>query len=156
LPDGSGLDFLRLVRAANPRVPALVLTGVIDHDVANAAFDLRAQYLVKPATPVQIRDFLQLTVANAVRADSLVEPELPRSTAIARQVRAWSVRYRLSPSEGNILAMAVSGHPRDGIAIARGCSALTIQKHISNLLRKTSDESFHDAVERLLRESAAG
>lgn len=48
LPDASGLDALHGVRAANPDVPVVVLTGRDDHDVAVAALRAGAQdYLIK-------------------------------------------------------------------------------------------------------------
>ncbi len=48
LPDGSGMQALRAVIAAAPRVPVVVLTGLSDSDVATAAMRQGAQdYLVK-------------------------------------------------------------------------------------------------------------
>jgi DNA-binding NarL/FixJ family response regulator len=48
LPDGSGMQALRSVIAAAPRVPVVVLTGLSDSDVATAAMRQGAQdYLVK-------------------------------------------------------------------------------------------------------------
>ena len=48
LPDGSGLQAVRSVIAAAPRVPVVVLTGLDDSDVATAAMRQGAQdYLVK-------------------------------------------------------------------------------------------------------------
>ena len=48
LPDGSGIQALRAVLAAAPRVPVVVLTGLADSDVATAAMRQGAQdYLVK-------------------------------------------------------------------------------------------------------------
>ena len=51
------------------------------------------------------------------------------------------------------MLLAAEGDNRHGIARTRACSELTIKKHISNLLQKTFDASFHEAVERLLREA---
>ena len=48
LPDGSGIQALRSVIAAAPKVPVVVLTGLSDSDVATAAMRQGAQdYLVK-------------------------------------------------------------------------------------------------------------
>jgi DNA-binding response OmpR family regulator len=59
LQDGSGLDVLSRIRAADRSVPALILTGNRDHDVINAAFDLRAQYLAKPRHARRSSSFLR-------------------------------------------------------------------------------------------------
>jgi DNA-binding response OmpR family regulator len=59
LPDCSGLDVLGRLRDVRRDIPALVLTGFPERDVANAAFDLGAAYLVKPTNPGQLRHFLR-------------------------------------------------------------------------------------------------
>src|SRR5450432_3152563 len=46
LPDGSGFEVLELARSMD--VPSLVLTGHLNRDFANRAFDLGASYVVKP------------------------------------------------------------------------------------------------------------
>jgi DNA-binding NarL/FixJ family response regulator len=147
LPDGSGVSLIATLSRMHASVPALLLTGFPDNDVANAAFDFGARYLVKPATTAQIEHFLFLAEAEAANSP---DP----SSAILNTARVWSDRYRLSSSESEILALAAEGQDRHAIATARNCSPLTIQKHVSNLLRKTADESFHDVIERLLREAA--
>ena len=48
LPDGSGIDVLARARVVHPRTPALILTGVLSSQVANAAFDLGAACVAKP------------------------------------------------------------------------------------------------------------
>lgn len=58
LPDGSGVELLAEWRPVYPDTPALVLTGCTDARVINAAFDLRADYLVKPAEPPRVLRFL--------------------------------------------------------------------------------------------------
>jgi DNA-binding response OmpR family regulator len=80
LPDGSGLDILKRVRTSQGAMPALILTGLLDRDVANAAFELRAQYLVKPATTSQLEQFLRLNQSSADDSSCLeggVRPDLP-------------------------------------------------------------------------------
>jgi DNA-binding response OmpR family regulator len=80
LPDGSGLDILKRWRTLQGAVPALILTGLLDRDVANAAFDLRAQYLVKPATTSQLEQFLRLIQSSADDLSCFeggVRPDLP-------------------------------------------------------------------------------
>ena len=65
LPDGSGLDVLEAARGTFAG-PALVLTGDESSRVANRAFDLRAKYLVKPATPARIATFLNDAMNDAL------------------------------------------------------------------------------------------
>src|ERR1700722_10555894 len=49
LPDGSGLDLLVDIRRAFPLAPVLMLTAHVDGPLVNAAYDLRAEVLNKPA-----------------------------------------------------------------------------------------------------------
>jgi DNA-binding response OmpR family regulator len=56
LPDGSGLDFLRQVRAApeHHALPVLVLTGEGEERVLNAVRRLDAALLTKPFSPTKL------------------------------------------------------------------------------------------------------
>src|SRR5579872_6977652 len=56
LPGGSGLALLRLARVRWPLVPAMLMTGYNDDKAANTAFDLRADYVIKPWKAQRIRD----------------------------------------------------------------------------------------------------
>jgi ActR/RegA family two-component response regulator len=77
LPDGSGLHLLSAVREKDATVPALVLTALLDHDVANAAVKLGAQYLVKPVEMTAVEAFVQQ--AQARQTDALLTVRQPVS-----------------------------------------------------------------------------
>jgi DNA-binding NarL/FixJ family response regulator len=139
LPDGSGLHILRETRRVAPYLPALIVTGLLDHDVANTAFELGAKYLVKPVETAHVESFFHQAVEPAARLQSALD----HSTA----------RFGLSEAESDILLLAVEGHDREAISAIRGGSALTLKTHIHNLLQKTGDESLSVAVERVLREA---
>jgi DNA-binding NarL/FixJ family response regulator len=142
LPDGSGLEILRQARDKAVHLPALIITGILDHDVANAAFELGAKYLVKPVEDTYVESFLYQTAHEAERVS-----RVPNALA------DWTARFGLSEAESDILRLSAEGHDRDTIARARGCSELTVKKHISNLLQKTGDSSVRHTVKRLLRET---
>jgi CheY-like chemotaxis protein len=59
LPDGSGLHLLEDARVSFPDTPAIVLTGSLEGDAINAAYDLGAAYLVKPVAVPRIQKFLE-------------------------------------------------------------------------------------------------
>jgi DNA-binding NarL/FixJ family response regulator len=140
LPDGSGLDVLTQVRAEFPTVPVMVLTGAADQAAINAAFDLNAQYVVKPVQQARISKFLLSQQGFAAKLD--------------RALIAWRQRYSLSEAETDVVRRAAQGETREEIAAARNCSVLTIKTHVTNLLQKTGDGSLHAAVGRLLRSMA--
>ena len=140
LPDGSGLDVLARARVAYPTTRALILTASTESDAINRAYDLDADYLVKPFDVRRVKRFVE-TLSFEARLESVV--------------RRWSGKYRLSSAETDVLMRAARGDPRDEIASARGAAPLTVKKQIANLLKKTAHTSLRVAVEHLLREAGA-
>lgn len=138
LPDGSGLDVLVRARASGVESPAVILTGYLDAELLNTAYDLRAEYLVKPVSADRITRFVMRSTSATPR--------------VAAAVRVWVSRHDLSDAEGDILGRAASGDSREAIAAGRRSSQATIQKQVSCLLRRTGHDSLHAAVEQLLRE----
>jgi DNA-binding NarL/FixJ family response regulator len=145
LPDGSGLDLLARARSRHPLVPALMLTGHNDREAANTAYDLDAEYLVKPAESAMITRFLTRASSRPAETDF--------AARIDRVVRAIANASGLSGAEADVLRRASLGESREDIAQARGSSPQTINKHVTNLLRRTRDPSLHHAIERVLREA---
>lgn len=145
LPDGSGFDLIPVARQANPAILILVLTGSSDHEVISRAHESGARYLLKPC------DMKQLEVlADEVRA---------RKTAHKRRTRLvldrWQAEYGLSPTEVELLALAVDGVRRDDFSRRRGVRPDTIRKQIQALIQKTGDDNFESAVNSLLREAVS-
>jgi two-component system response regulator DevR len=137
LPDGSGIDVLAEARVDHPTTPAMLLTGCVEANAINAAFDLDADYVVKPVRRQRIVRFL------------LARPDF--ASKLRQTVSAWRDRYALSGAELDVLQRAAAGETRDAIAEARGCALPTVKTHVANLLEKTGDDSLLGAVARLLR-----
>ena len=138
LPDGSGLDALAQAREQGCECPALVLSATYEPGNINRAFDLGAQYLVKPFDPESITAFVR---------DATGAPAEGYGT-----VRSWTERYRLTRTEASILEAATDGATREQLVQERGIARGTLKKHVQNLLRKTGDASLLAASARLLRE----
>ncbi|HEX8789931.1 MAG TPA: response regulator [Polyangiaceae bacterium] len=137
LPDGSGIDLLSHARVDYPHTPAMILTAAVDAAAINAAFDLDADYVLKPLQPARIEKFLRSRRDFGARVEDAVT--------------IWRQRYSLSEAEADVLRRASLGESRAEIAEARGCSLLTIKTQVTNLIQKTGDPSLHGAVSRLLR-----
>ena len=138
LPDGSGLDVLARARVQTPGTPALILTGSVNREHINSAFDLNAHYVVKPPEGGRLEHFFKETGSFDER--------------LTRVALAWQSRFTLSDSELDVLIRAVSGERRAEIAAGRDTSHLTVKKHVANILKKTSDSSLPSVVQRVLRE----
>jgi two-component system, NarL family, response regulator DevR len=140
LPDGSGLDLLRAIRARMPYVRAMVLTGRHEHALANTAHDMNAAYVLKPIEAARIIQF----------AKGIALPD-----KIDHWAATWRVRYSFSESEADVLRRCALGQDRRTIARQRGCSEQTVKKHAANLLRQTKEDgSLQEAAARMLREIA--
>jgi two-component system response regulator DevR len=140
LPDGSGLDVLAHARIEYPNTPAMVLTGCLDRHAVNTAFDLDAEYVLKPIERSRIERFL------------FARPDF--ATRLRATVDAWRQRHGLSEAEADVLLRAAMGGCRESIAEERGGSPHTVRTHVTNLLQKTGDRCLHNAVARVLREIA--
>ncbi len=140
LPDGSGLELLRHLRTTHSLVAAAMVASTLDGETVNAVADLGAYYFAKPLKTPILERFLANTCSLSFR--------------IATTSRAWTTAYRLTDAEADVLRRCALGESRESIAAARGSSALTLQKHVSNLLRRTRDESLQAAAARLLRDVA--
>jgi DNA-binding NarL/FixJ family response regulator len=139
LPDGSGLDFLTCALVQYPATPALVLSGGADPEAIRRAFDLGADYLVKPAGWSQLERFLAKAASREQR--------------IVVMAQIWAERYALTSSEADILRRAVLGETIEAIARARRSSYSTVKKQVANLRQKTGDEALCDLVGRVLRDA---
>jgi DNA-binding NarL/FixJ family response regulator len=138
LPDGSGIDLVRRTRSHRPLLPVLVLTGDNSPGVVNAAFDLRARFLVKPATTERVHEFM----ANALSIHGRLGAALV----------AYERRYGLSGAEVNVLERAARGSDLQCIAAERNSSLETVRKQVASLVRKADAPSLHSLVEQLLSE----
>lgn len=139
LPDGSGLEVLMHARVDFPATPAMVLTCNVDARTVNTAFDLGAEYVVKPLERDRILRFLEARDFAA---------RLRRVTA------EYQKRYGLSPAETDVLERSAAGLTREQVAALRSCSPLTLKTHVAHLLGKTGDQTLSEVVARLLRQLA--
>jgi len=141
MPDGNGLDVLDGERA-KVRAPVLVFTGYATPDIANRAFDLRAELAIKPIHAERITSWARRVTG---------EDEQWLQDALGE----WQRNYSLSEAELHVLELTVRMHSREEIACLRHVSLETVKSHVKSMLRKTGDESAKDAAIRLLLASRA-
>lgn len=150
LPDGSGLDLLRELRAGADGGPAvLVLTSRDDEFDRVLGLELGADdYVVKPFSPrevtARIRAVLRRTARAATPTAAELRPVIDRS---ARRVRVAGREIALSKTEFDILA-ALADAPdqvfgRDALlAVVWGdviVGERTIDVHVKALRKKIED-----------------
>lgn len=128
MPDGTGLDVLRHVRARGADVDVIAITGVRDADIVRQMVGLGvAQYLVKPFTFAMFRERLEQYVEYRRRA---------RETA------------GTSTTQAEIDALLGALRPASPVALPKGLSAETLER-VSADLRANEPVSAVEAAERL-------
>jgi FixJ family two-component response regulator len=140
MPEMSGLDFQRLLRARGTSLPVIFLSGHGDVPAASAAFKAGAvDFLMKP---VHSKD-LMLAVTEAFKKHeaTLVEE------SSARSVR---VRYELlTPREREVCTLIAEGMLNKQVGYSLGAAVPTIKKHRAKVLEKLEVQSVAELVKAL-------
>lgn len=127
MPDGTGLDVLRHVRARGAVVDVIAITGVRDADVVRQMVSLGvAQYLVKPFTFAVFRERLEQY----------------------REFRRRAAEAAGAPTQAEIDALLGALRPAVPVALPKGLSAETLAR-ISDEVRERGPISAAEAAQRL-------
>jgi DNA-binding NarL/FixJ family response regulator len=155
LPDGSGLTFIPVLRAALPACKVLVITAFGDRDTVVAALNAGADgYLLKDSGPDTILDGIRATLdggapISASAAVYLLE-RLRGSGSGAPEV-AVPEAERLTPREIELLELFSRGHSYKLASRALGISPLTVGNHVKSIYRKLQVHSRGEAVYEAVR-----
>ncbi|MFN8638994.1 MAG: response regulator transcription factor [Dehalococcoidia bacterium] len=142
LPDGSGVEACRQIRAENPDAHVLILTSHADEDALFAAVLAGAAgYVLKDLDPQGIQHGI-LTVG---RGGSLLDPQM--ATRVLERMRRGSSQHPaddafavLSPQEDRILEMIGDGMTNRQIADRLSLSEKTVKNYVSELYAKLNVE----------------
>jgi two-component system response regulator DevR len=138
LPDGSGVDACRLIRAQRPHTRVLMLTSYDDEDVVVASIVAGASgYLLKEANARRLLEAVQVVA----RGGSLLDPAVTR-VVLDRLQQAPVVGLTedplavLSEQQRRILPLIAEGMTNREIAATLALSEHTVKTYISDALRK--------------------
>lgn len=127
MPDGTGLDVLRHVRAAAAAVDVIAITGVRDADVVRQMVSLgTAQYLVKPFSFAVFRERMEQY----------------------RDYRERAVRTEGAATQSEIDALLGAMRPVTPVALPKGLSAQTLER-VTEAVREGGPLSAHEAADLL-------
>ncbi|MGN6219374.1 MAG: response regulator [Microbacterium sp.] len=127
MPDGTGLDVLRHVRARGSAVDVIAITGVRDAEVVRQMVSLGvAQYLVKPFTFATFRERLEQY----------------------REYRRRAMQAAGAPTQSEIDALLGALRPALPVPLPKGLSADTLDR-VSDEVRLRGPVSAVEAAERL-------
>ena len=160
LPDGNGLDLIRLAARVQPACEALVISMFGDEDSVLSSVEAGAVgYIQKDFTPDNIAQTILEMKAGAshispmiarrvlakYRAMHLQEKE-PLAATDTAQPDAEPVRRLLSGREQEVLELIARGFSYLEIAKLQSISMHTVQSHIKNLYTKLAVHSKSEAV----------
>ncbi len=160
MPERSGVDALRELRAGHPGMPiAMLTTSAEERDVVESLQGGAQGYLLKDMEP----DALIAALGEIVRGRIVVAPELAGvlARAVQGESRAEDREGRgvdLTPREHQILCHLVEGQSNKTIGKRLGIADGTVKLHVKAILRKLEVHSRVEAaviaVERGLCERA--
>jgi len=140
LPDGSGVEACRLIRAQRPEARVLFLTSYADDDAVTATILAGAQgFLLKEVSSDELVRAVK-TVANgqSVLDPAVTQRVLARMQALSAATSAEETdkRDELSPQERRVLALVTEGKTNKEIAAALNLSEKTVGNYLSNVFQK--------------------
>ncbi|WP_295577008.1 response regulator transcription factor [uncultured Lamprocystis sp.] len=148
MPEHDGVEVLRELRTAHPRMPIAMLTTSADERDVIASLQAGAQgYLLKDMEP----DALIAALGEVVRGRTVVAPELIGILARAVQGETTGERHHprhadLTPREHEILCHLAEGHSNKTIGRLLGITDGTVKLHVKAILRKLDVHSRVEAA----------
>ena len=137
LPDGSGFEVCRAIRAHHPNTKVLILTSASDDDLVHEALNTGAHgYLLKE---IGTKSLLQAIIDVAV-GKFILDPAL--TTRVLNLVRrpgpspAQGKLAKLSAQQKHVLALVAEGKSNKEIAAQMGLSDKTVKNYLSNAFDK--------------------
>jgi two-component system, NarL family, response regulator DevR len=134
LPDGSGGELL--TRLHERGIPSMVVTGMLEHDVVNAAQTLGAEIAIKPVSEDNL--------------DAFLERVLTRARALDTALDGYVVECGLTPRHRQILERASGGISRRDLAVDLGVAEATLKAHVRTMRKRTQADSLAAMVQDVL------
>jgi DNA-binding NarL/FixJ family response regulator len=143
-----GLDAARVMRAEDPAIGILVLSGHVEVDEAMEllAGGQRVGYLLKSRV-TNVEEFVE-TVGRIAEGGVVVDPNLVRELVTAR--RREDPLSVLTPREQEVLALMAEGLSNAGIARRLCVAESTVEKHVHSILAKLQLPDTQDEHRRVL------
>jgi len=127
MPDGSGLDVLRKLRAENATIKVVLLTASIDRHALAEALKLEVDGIVlKNSDPGLLIECLESVGSNR----QWIDPQLPSTEAEA-------TGPSLTPRERDLVALVAEGLRNREIADRLGVTEGTVKVYLHGIFEKT-------------------
>lgn len=146
MPNASGIDVTRWVRAHFPNVGVLILTAYDDDPYVMAVLQAGANgYVLKTSSPP---DLIQ-AVRDVNEGKSALDAAITRKLMVTiRNKSAMAPAERPTERELSVLQLAARGFTNKAIGVQLGISDRTVQGHLAHIFGKMHATSRTDAVMR--------
>lgn len=149
LPDQSGMQVLRDIKARAPSIRVLIYTRFPADQYAVRTLKAGADgFLNKTSRPENLIEAITLLASGETYMDAKVAGLL---SAALREKRMSTTHDDLSEREFEVLRMLVAGQSQTDVANKLGLSAKTINTHRTNVMAKLGVDSFADLVRYAIR-----
>lgn len=151
LPDGHGVQAIRLLRKTQPKAEAMVISVLADDRSVIGAIEAGATgYLLKDSDPIDILDAITELLAGRSPISSAIARTIVRGFG-ARQGKAdlipdKSTTELLTPREMDILWGIAKGLTYGELAESLQMSKQTVPVHIKNIYRKLQTNNRSETV----------
>jgi DNA-binding NarL/FixJ family response regulator len=154
LPDGSGIELIRALRAASPRSLAMAITALGDEKTVLAAIEAGAAgYLLKDGTSDEIGDAVRELLAGGSPISASIARHLLRRLQRGEPAAADEPALapvpgapKLTAREHEVLTLIAKGFSFPEIARLLEISAHTVTTHVRHIYEKLEVSSRSSAV----------
>ncbi len=149
MPEQSGIEVTRAIRAERLPVGVLILTAFDDPPYVKAVLQAGANgYVLKTADAQEIVDAVHAVHEGQSVLDPAVTRKLMESLAEPRAATPESVVEPLTDRELEVLLLAAKGHTNKAIGVELSISDRTVQGHLAKIYDKLNASSRTEAVMR--------
>lgn len=146
MPEASGIEVTRWVRANHPQVGVLVLTAYEDDPYVMAVLQAGANgYVLKTARPPEIIQAVRDVHEGKSALDPAIAGRLIARLAGQHRVSKYEA---LTEREMEVLRLAAQGFTNKAVGIQLGISDRTVQGHLAKIYGKLDASSRTEAVMR--------
>jgi two-component system CheB/CheR fusion protein len=132
LPGMSGLELLSRLHGAGHRIPAIMMTGHSDVQIAVQAMKAGASdFIEKPIGRRELLDSIARALEQSRDSNKLAEWQ----ESAAKHISA------LTPRQRQIMDLVLAGHPSKNIAADLGISQRTVENHRASIMTRTGTKS---------------
>jgi len=137
LPDGSGFEAARELRARQRGIKILFLTSYSDDEVLHRVVEEDADgFLLKDAEAGELAATIDKIMAGESVLDASVTRRVLEHLRSANDITAQDKIALLAPQERRVLAQLAQGKTNKEIALAVGLSDKTVKNYIANAMEK--------------------